>query len=61
MRKILVLGMIVVLSACSTWGKKELGLANQSPDETVVESRKPLSLPPEFDMRPMVQKVDVDD
>lgn len=53
MRKAIILGIALVLASCS-WGKKELGLANVSPDETVVEVRKPLSLPPEFDVRPDV-------
>lgn len=53
MRKILVLGLVLAVAACS-WGRKDLGLANVSPDETQVEVRKPLSLPPEFDVRPSV-------
>ncbi len=53
MRKIISLGLVLVLASCS-WGKQELGLANVSPDETQVEVRKPLSLPPQFDVRPTV-------
>lgn len=60
MRKIVVLGLILVLSACSGWGKKELGLSNRAPDETLVEQRQPLSVPPEFNVRPNI-KVDVDE
>lgn len=53
MRRIMVLGLMLAIAACS-WGRKDLGLANVSPDETQVEVRKPLSLPPEFDVRPIV-------
>lgn len=55
MRKIIIIGLTLAVAACSGWGKKELGIANISPDETVVESRKPLSLPPEFDVRPNIK------
>lgn len=60
MRILIVLGLVLTTVACSGWGKKELGMANMSPDETVVEQRKPLSLPPEFDVRPVV-KVNADE
>lgn len=60
MHKILVIGLIFALAACSGWGKKELGLANNSPDETLVEQRQPLSLPPEFNVRPNI-RMDVDE
>ena len=38
------------LSACSGV-KKKLGLENSAPDEFLVTSRAPLSLPPEYDLR----------
>ncbi len=43
----------VVLSGCKSTSKADLGLANQAPDEFMVMPRKPLSLPPEFDLRPV--------
>lgn len=41
------------LSACSGV-KKKLGLENSAPDEFLVTSRAPLSLPPEYDLRPVI-------
>ena len=49
---LLLLG-VVLLSGCS--GTKEtLGLERQSPDEFAVVRRAPLSLPPEYNLRPPV-------
>ena len=48
-----VLAVAFVLSACSTETKRKLGLASQAPDEFMVMSRAPLSLPPEYDLRPV--------
>lgn len=42
-----------VLTACSTETKKKLGFASEGPDEFMVMSRAPLSLPPEYDLRPV--------
>lgn len=56
----MIIGLTLILAACSGWGRKELGIANVSPDETQVEQRKPLSLPPEFDVRPVI-KADMND
>ncbi len=41
-----------VLSACGGV-KDKLGLAKQSPDEFMVMSRAPLSLPPDYNDRPV--------
>jgi hypothetical protein len=54
MPKFIAIAFLLMLGACSNINKQELGLANTSPDETMVETRKPLSLPPEFDIRPEV-------
>lgn len=53
MRKILTLMFLVcfVLAGCGLT-KKDLGLAKDTPDETKVESRKALDLPPDFDLLP---------
>lgn len=52
MRILLMFCMIAVLAACSNVTKEDLGLSKRSPDERAVEQRRPLSLPPEFDVRP---------
>ena len=50
--------LIVVLSACTSV-KKELGIARNSPDEFTVIKRAPLTLPPEYNLKPPVDKNDV--
>jgi len=47
----LVAATVLALSACSSV-QKQLGLTKQSPDEFKVVSRAPLSLPPDFTLRP---------
>ena len=61
-----VLAVAFVLSACSTETKRKLGLTSQAPDEFMVMSRAPLSLPPEYDLRPVndmsgMQQVDMEE
>jgi hypothetical protein len=41
----------LLLSACSNW-KQTLGIEPTSPDEFAVESRAPLTVPPDFNLRP---------
>lgn len=41
----------VALSSCSDF-KKVVGIEKTSPDEFAVESRAPLTIPPDFDLRP---------
>jgi hypothetical protein len=41
----------LLLSGCSGF-KQTIGLEAQAPDEFAVESRAPLTVPPEFDLRP---------
>lgn len=51
--KLLVAVMaLLVLGGC-TGVKDKLGLAKQSPDEFMVMSRAPLSLPPDYNNRPV--------
>ena len=51
--KILMCGItVVVLSACSQGQKEELGLIKKAPDEFSVVTRAPLSVPPEYTLRP---------
>ena len=47
----LIAAIVMALSACSGV-KKQLGLTKQSPDEFKVVSRAPLTLPPDFSLRP---------
>lgn len=52
MKKIFALMCVMVsLGACSSSDK--MSWAQQSPDEFMVMSRAPLSLPPEYDNRPV--------
>ena len=46
-----VAGMLLSLGACAGLGE-QLGLTKQAPDEFRVVSRAPLSIPPEFRLRP---------
>jgi len=58
MRKIsliMVLSAVLVLSSCG-WAKKKLGFTQSGPDETLVQRNNPLILPPEFNVRPKVNK-----
>jgi len=53
MKKTLLALVLVcfALSGCAT-AKKWLGLSKSAPDETKVETRAPLVLPPDFDELP---------
>ncbi|MES2984258.1 MAG: DUF3035 domain-containing protein [Pseudomonadota bacterium] len=56
MKRLLILGLLaapLLLTACDGGGVREtLGLNRDAPDEFTVVSRPPLSLPPEFSLRP---------
>ena len=45
------IGLVVVLGGCNNW-KQTLGIEPTSPDEFAVESRAPLTIPPDFNLRP---------
>lgn len=45
------LGAGILLSGCASF-KRDLGISPTAPDEFAVESRAPLTIPPEFDLRP---------
>ncbi len=47
----LIAALVLALSACEGV-KKQLGFTKQSPDEFKVVSRAPLSLPPDYNLRP---------
>ncbi|MFQ6018577.1 MAG: DUF3035 domain-containing protein [Kiloniellaceae bacterium] len=46
-----VAALVLALTACEGF-RKELGLTKQAPDEFRVVSRAPLTLPPDFNLRP---------
>lgn len=51
-KKTILLGLLALsLSACQGV-KKELGVGRNSPDEFLVVKRAPLTLPPDYDLRP---------
>jgi len=47
-------GLLVALTACEGV-KEQFGLGKQAPDEFRVEARAPLSMPPDFNLRPPAQ------
>lgn len=51
------LAVVLVLSSCG-WTKKKLGFTKTGPDETLVQTNNPLILPPEFNVRPKVNKAE---
>ena len=48
---LLALAALMALPACTSV-KKELGVGRNSPDEFMVVKRAPLTLPPDYDLRP---------
>jgi len=56
--KVLILTMCALLSACNTDIKEALGLNHKGPDEFQVVSRPPLTIPPEFNLRPPLNETD---
>lgn len=42
---------VLLIAGCSDW-KKTIGLEKSTPDEFAVESRAPLTMPPDFNLRP---------
>ena len=52
-KTIALLATCVALSACGVM-REQLGFEKNSPDEMLVVSRAPLSVPPEFGLRPVV-------
>lgn len=54
MKKLVIaLSFVALLSACGAI-KKKMGFEKQAPDETTVTTRAPLTLPPEYDLKPVV-------
>ena len=54
MKKIcLLMAAVAVFSLCACNAtRKSLGFARQGPDETTVKTNEPLTLPPEYNVRP---------
>lgn len=50
-RLLMIAGLALALSACGGF-RENLGLTKQSPDEFRVVSRAPLTLPPDYNLRP---------
>ena len=57
---IFLLTAILSLGACGVT-KKTLGFANSGPDETKVKTNPPLTLPPEYNVRPSKNILSVTD
>lgn len=50
-KTLLVLGLAILVTGCSNI-KQELGVGRNSPDEFTVVKRAPLTLPPDYSLRP---------
>ena len=62
MKKLVVCCLaILALSACGSLTKEKLGLGKSAPDEFMVSTRQPLSLPPEYDLRPVSDPKNLED
>lgn len=54
MKKIgLLLGVLILISACSSKARENLGFEKQIPDEKMITVNQPLTLPPDFDTTPV--------
>ena len=61
MKKIfLALMALAVVAACSSKQKQDWGITKQAPNEFMVTSRPPLTLPPDYDLRPVNDTMKVD-
>lgn len=47
--------MLLVLAGCGNINRETLGMNKKAPNEFMVTTRPPLSLPPEYDLRPVVE------
>ncbi len=55
MRLIVAGAVVFSVAACGSATKEKLGLSRKAPNEFLVMPRAPLSLPPEYDLRPVVE------
>lgn len=51
---IAILLLTVILAACSSLNRKNLGMERKVPDATTVSEQQPLILPPNYDLRPVM-------
>jgi len=61
MKKIILSSVCVAMLCACGMTRKDLGLEKETPDEMMVVSRAPLSIPPEFGLRPLVVQSDVEE
>ena len=61
MKKVLLAFIaLTIVTACSSKQKQDWGITKQAPDEFMVTSRPPLTLPPDYDLRPINDGMKVD-
>jgi len=53
MKKILISSLAVTMLCACGVTRDDLGFEKETPDEMMVVSRAPLSIPPEFNLRPL--------
>ena len=51
---LILFGVVAVLGACTRESKQNLGILNTAPDESKVSTRQPLTVPPDYSLRPVV-------
>lgn len=56
-KTLLIFSLLVMVTACSQKAKEELGIEKQIPNEKVITTNNPLTLPPDFDKTPVSEKV----
>ena len=61
MKKIIMSSVCVAMLCACGLTRKDLGLEKDSPDEMMVVSRAPLSIPPEFKLRPIIVQNDTEE
>ncbi len=49
---------LLAVTACGSATRETLGISKKAPNEFMVMPRAPLSLPPEYDLRPVVENKD---
>ncbi len=47
--------LALLAAGCSTATKEKIGLAKKAPNEFMVAPRAPLSVPPEYNLRPVAE------
>ena len=60
MKKILISSLVITMLCACGVTREDLGFEKDSPDEMLVVSRAPLSIPPEFNLRPLTVESEVE-